>query len=207
VVPRASRAAGSPRGLMTIHLRRRLPDASSDPPGCCWASRPGVLPPAPCRVLLRAGFTWPAGHPAAGGLLPHHFTVASVAAGCVFSVALSLRFPSPGVTRRPALRSSDFPRPGAPGRGHLPAIPGHCSLALRKSLIDVACCRIGWGARPAAPPPSGPDLLGAAEVHRGPLLRLALGRILRTVDTRRLRPPRLRRRCDVKHRNTRILLA
>jgi len=26
-------------------------------------------------VLLRAGFAWPAGHPAAGGLLPHHFTL------------------------------------------------------------------------------------------------------------------------------------
>jgi len=27
-------------------------------------------------VLLRAGFAWPAGHPAAGGLLPHLFTLA-----------------------------------------------------------------------------------------------------------------------------------
>src|SRR5256885_12645503 len=26
-------------------------------------------------VLLRAGFTWPAGRPAAGGLLPHLFTL------------------------------------------------------------------------------------------------------------------------------------
>jgi len=26
-------------------------------------------------VLLRAGFTWPAGHPSAGGLLPHLFTL------------------------------------------------------------------------------------------------------------------------------------
>src|SRR5205823_3826143 len=26
-------------------------------------------------VLLRTGFAWPTGHPAAGGLLPHHFTL------------------------------------------------------------------------------------------------------------------------------------
>src|SRR5215472_3674262 len=32
-------------------------------------------------VLLRAGFTWPAGHPAAGGLLPHHFTLTGAAGG------------------------------------------------------------------------------------------------------------------------------
>ncbi len=36
------------------------------------------------------------------------------------SVALSLRFPSPGVTRRPALRSSDFPRPGDPAAAICP---------------------------------------------------------------------------------------
>ncbi len=29
-------------------------------------------------VLLRAGFAWPAGRPAAGGLLPHHFTLTRV---------------------------------------------------------------------------------------------------------------------------------
>src|SRR5262249_26745188 len=35
-------------------------------------------------VLLRAGFTWPAGHPTAGGLLPHQFTLAGLCRGCHF---------------------------------------------------------------------------------------------------------------------------
>src|ERR1051326_2592070 len=66
-------------------------------------------------VLLRAGFAWPAGHPAAGGLLPHHFTLTRGASletgppGGVISVALSFGSPRLGVTQRPALWSPDFP--------------------------------------------------------------------------------------------------
>ena len=60
-------------------------------------------------VLLRAGFAWPAGHPAAGGLLPHHFTLTAPASGGVLSVALSFGSPRLGVTQRPALWSPDFP--------------------------------------------------------------------------------------------------
>jgi len=58
--------------MVTICLRRRLPGASSDryPRARRATSSPSYL------VLLRAGFAWPAGHPAAGGLLPHHFTLA-----------------------------------------------------------------------------------------------------------------------------------
>jgi len=63
-----------------------------------WACKPGSVPPvlavavislsdlpggiggqpdsAPCLVLLRAGFAKPAPHGAAGGLLPHLFTLA-----------------------------------------------------------------------------------------------------------------------------------
>src|SRR2546430_1834495 len=54
-------------------LQRPLPEgsASSLPPG-----RRTVRASPSYLVLLRAGFTWPAGHPAAGGLLPHHFTLA-----------------------------------------------------------------------------------------------------------------------------------
>src|SRR5438067_8802279 len=96
---------------MTICLRRRLPGASSDryPRARRAASSPSYL------VLLRAGFAWPAGHPAAGGLLPHHFTLTdsgppeTIAASGVISVALSFGSPRLGVTQRPALRSPDFP--------------------------------------------------------------------------------------------------
>src|SRR5205085_6962910 len=35
-------------------------------------------------VLLRVGFAWPAGHPAAGGLLPHHFTLTGAGRRCHF---------------------------------------------------------------------------------------------------------------------------
>src|SRR5690606_17108251 len=44
-----------------------------------------------------------------GGLLLHLFTLTLVDQGGLFSVALSSRLPSPGVTRHFALRSPDFP--------------------------------------------------------------------------------------------------
>src|SRR5687767_15537725 len=44
-----------------------------------------------------------------GGLLPHLFTLPRVAPGGLFSVPLSVGSPRPGVTRRTALWSSDFP--------------------------------------------------------------------------------------------------
>src|SRR5205814_3754196 len=46
-----------------------------------------------------------------GGLLPHLFTRSQVAPGGLFSVPLSVGSPRPGVTRRTALWSSDFPLP------------------------------------------------------------------------------------------------
>jgi len=55
---------------VTIYLALPLPEGSSDRPG----DRPGV-PLSLYLVLLRMGFTQPTGHPAAGELLPHHFTL------------------------------------------------------------------------------------------------------------------------------------
>jgi len=114
-VPRCSRPlrAAAPRRYGTaIHLRHRLPGTSSGTTRDTGRAAPGRRTVRPCSALLRAGFTWPAGHPAAGGLLPHHFTVATVAGGCVLSVALSFGSPRLGVTQRPALWSPDFPRAG-----------------------------------------------------------------------------------------------
>src|SRR5437660_100285 len=54
-------------------LQRPLPEGSAS----------SLLAPS-YLVLLRAGFTWPAGHPAAGGLLPHPFTLTGPGAGGVF---------------------------------------------------------------------------------------------------------------------------
>ena len=89
---------------MTIHLALPLPEGSSDQPG----DRPGVLRSL-YSVLLRMGFTQPTGHPAAGELLPHHFTLAPLKAGRYVSVALSIGSPLLGVTQHPARWSSDFP--------------------------------------------------------------------------------------------------
>src|SRR6266852_4682230 len=71
------------------------------------------------------GFTQPAGHPAAGELLPHHFALTRRQFGDVgryVSVALSLRSPSLAVSQHPALWSSDFPRAQQPAIALLPQI-------------------------------------------------------------------------------------
>ena len=58
---------------MPVTRRLERPDLGHCEASNSWSA--GTL--GPCSALLRAGFTWPAGHPAAGGLLPHHFTVAA----------------------------------------------------------------------------------------------------------------------------------
>ena len=60
-------------GTVTIYLAPMLPSGSSDQPGGL-AGRPLPL----YLVLLRVGFARPAGHPAAGELLPHHFTLTPI---------------------------------------------------------------------------------------------------------------------------------
>src|SRR4029450_12222293 len=97
---------------------------SSDLPGDCARA---VRITSPYLVLLRAGFCLPPVLPRARGALTapfHHCPPPPLrasarqalrpAVGCVFSVPLSFGLPRPGVTRRTALRSSDFPRAYAP---------------------------------------------------------------------------------------------
>ena len=65
---------------MTINLGPRLLGASSGQPG-----RLGRAPLAlPYLALLRAGFGRPPVHTEAGGLLPHHFTLALPRKGGMF---------------------------------------------------------------------------------------------------------------------------
>ena len=97
--------------------------------------------PAFDSTLLRVGFTKPPGHPDAGALLPHRFTLpCSRAARCrvvraiggLFSVALSCGSPRLAVSQHPALRSPDFPRCQRP-KAPAPRPPG--------GLIVVMDCR------------------------------------------------------------------
>ena len=89
---------------MTIYLALTLPPGSSDQPG----ELAGLLLSL-YLVLLQMGFTQPAGRPAAGELLPHHFTLTLLKAGRYVSVALSVGLPLLGITQHPAQWSSDFP--------------------------------------------------------------------------------------------------
>jgi len=82
--------------------RRRRTGRPLAPP--CGRTSPPYL------ALLRAGFCLPPVLPRARCALTapfHHCPPYGV--GCVFSVPLSFGLPRPGVTRRTALRSSDFP--------------------------------------------------------------------------------------------------
>jgi len=78
-----------------------------------------VLVALPYLALLRAGFSLPPVLPRARCALtaPFHHCPPEprrAKAGCVFSVPLSFGLPRPGVTRRTALWSSDFPSASAP---------------------------------------------------------------------------------------------
>src|SRR4029078_1840467 len=79
-----------------------------------------------------------------GALLPHLFTIASRSRGtdvsCVFSVPLSVRLPCPGVTRRTALWSSDFP----------PLRPLHEAVA--RFAVGPSADRLAWLRRFASQP-------------------------------------------------------
>ena len=83
-------------------------------------------------VLLRTGFAWPAGHPAAGGLLPHHFTLAGHAGrrchfcGTFLRVTPTGRYPAscplePGLSSPPLRGGMERP-PGRLDREILPPI-------------------------------------------------------------------------------------
>ncbi len=92
-----------------ISLGSALLRTSSSLPGTRW-SGPLLVPAWPCS---RWGLPCDSRCRKPGALLPHRFTLACAllaeAIGGLFSVALSVGSRRPGVTRHPALRSSDFP--------------------------------------------------------------------------------------------------
>ena len=110
--------------LWAIFLGHRSPDASCGLPGDDHAA--GNHSPLiwPCSGW---GLPCPGGYPRGRWALTppfHPYRQPRTATGGLFSVALSVGSRRPGVTRHPALRSSDFPRtarPKAPARD--PSLP------------------------------------------------------------------------------------
>ena len=130
---------------MTIPLCAALPRRFSCQPGHSWAETSlaevsGSLAAdartfpreAPIRHCSGWGLPCRPGYPVRGGLLLHRFTLTPSTASCnrggLFSVALSLGLPPPGITRHPVFmesglsshtlrrtRSSSHPRPVAIG--------------------------------------------------------------------------------------------
>ena len=128
-------------GEMTIPLGASSLTRSSDLPGSGdRTGRPnGRSHALPYLVLLHAGFGLPRLLPAARCALtaPFHPYLERTKA-VLFSVPLSVGLPRPGVTRRTALWSSDFPPRGvlrasaaAPRGGH----PARCGVVLPVGLL------------------------------------------------------------------------
>ena len=121
---------GSVRGFSlatVIYLGAELPRRSSSLPGSHDGSDPVLLP---YLALLPVGFAEPAGHPTAGGLLPHHFTLTMPAAcGLAFvsrttnakpqaadrAVSFCCTFPILATTRRLCLDGGRYPPPRSEG--------------------------------------------------------------------------------------------
>jgi hypothetical protein len=114
-------------GVTIIPLAPPLLAGSSSLPGDQERAVPWKRPRSPAATsaspylaLLRAGFCLPPMLPPARCALtaPFHPYLTKLAkrakSGGIFSVPLSFELPRPGVTRRTALRSSDFPLAFAP---------------------------------------------------------------------------------------------
>src|SRR5205823_6992806 len=87
--------------------RPNITDGLERPTRRLWTGRPRT---PPYLALLRAGFCLPSALRRTRCALtaPFH-PYPRLKAGGIFSVPLSFELPRPGVTRRTALRSSDFP--------------------------------------------------------------------------------------------------
>jgi hypothetical protein len=132
-------ASRKPNSVSTFRRMTIIPLA---PPLLAGSSnRPGSIRRAvllPYLVLLRAGFCLPPMLPPARCALtaPFH-PYPRQAEGGIFSVPLSFELPRPGVTRRTALRSSDFP----------PSTVASCGASAdgdRLAHCDRRYCSLRW---------------------------------------------------------------
>src|SRR6516164_3889386 len=130
---------------MAIPLGRSSPSASCDRPERRRGGSPGTsdrsgAPAAPTWSCSRWGFPCRRRCRRRGALLPHHFTLAARPArrrqaGGVFSVALSLGSPPPGVTRH---RASVEPGLSSP---RTPAESGHPTVWHGKIWAAMGLCQ------------------------------------------------------------------
>lgn len=134
-------------------MRVKLPTRTSGLKYPCGRSllSPVALPPvtvadlSPREVPIRHCSGW--GLPcqsccqSCGGLLPHRFTITMANHGCLFSVALSLRLPSPGVTRHPYFMESGLSSKGL----HPPRSSSHPREARHRACINRRQAAL-WGA-------------------------------------------------------------
>jgi len=124
--------------VAAIHLGPASPPASCGPPGDSAGPASAAASPRPCvpySTLLRVGFTEPTGHPAAGALLPHRFTLTALRAGrrsalcgTVLRVAPTGGWPAPcpveaGLSSTPANRDRGRPA-GSPCPASMPPEAG-----------------------------------------------------------------------------------
>ena len=107
--------------------RSFLWDAHCCAPRAAYPEARAGSPRTPLYVaLLRMGFAVPKPLPASRWALTppfHPYPGRKPTRAVCFSVALSSRFPSPGVTRHPALRSPDFPLSASTERSPEPLRP------------------------------------------------------------------------------------
>ena len=135
---------------MTIHLdarlpaRLKLPTRTAGPRRACGRFRlPDRSPRAvPIWHCSRWGLPCRSGCPSRGGLLPHRFTLTRPQrSGGLFSVALSLGFPRPGVTRHRCLVESGLSSTPIEGcRGH-PALRARFDLGGRAVPVNGEATR------------------------------------------------------------------
>jgi hypothetical protein len=134
--------------------------------------------PLPTSALRPSGYGLRRGRPTVSAGLPRRSSRLEeprAKAGGIFSVPLSVGSPRPGITRRTALWSSDFPLPRAFRIASAPKSDGgrlRTAAVIRSTATDkyrmvtrgVLCADAGWPERIAARPLCG--LPGAVEVSR-----------------------------------------
>ncbi len=132
---------------MTIHLdawlpmRLQLPTRTAGPRRACGRSVTRSDPRAvPIWHCSRWGLPCRSGYPSRGELLPRRFTLTpdhtKAVRGGLFSVALSLGLPRPGVTRHRCLVESGLSSTPATGRRGHPALRARSRLGGRGVAVN-----------------------------------------------------------------------